>query len=130
VTSNRLTVQYCATFGITLPQLLDTPEAAACAAYARYILDVGAQGDVLELYMAVAGCLIGYGEVGLWLRQRIDAGHAKFEGNPYRRWIEDYSAPDFLAAVDRGIGERLIYPHELEWGGGERLSGRGLTGTT
>ncbi len=55
--------------------------------------------------MAVASCLIGYGEVGLWLRKQGDAGEAKLEGNPYRRWIEDYSGAEFQAAVNRGIGE-------------------------
>ena len=57
--------------------------------------------------MAVASCLIGYGEVGLWLRRRIKSGEARLEGNPYRRWIEDYSGNNFLAAVDRGIGKSI-----------------------
>jgi hydroxymethylpyrimidine/phosphomethylpyrimidine kinase len=100
------TEQFCSKFGITRSQLLDTPESAACSAYARYILDVGAQGDILELYMAVASCLIGYGEVGLWLREQVNTGQASLEGNMYRRWIEDYSGPDYLAAVNRGIGKR------------------------
>ncbi len=58
--------------------------------------------------MAVASCLVGYGEVGLWLRRRVETGQAKLEGNPYRRWMEDYSGPEFLAAVDRGIGESQL----------------------
>ncbi|RSH85722.1 hypothetical protein EHS25_003863 [Saitozyma podzolica] len=100
-------VGFCESFGIGLPEISATPEAAACAAYARYILDVGGQGDILDLYMAVASCLIGYGEVGLWLRKEVDAGRAKLEGNPYKRWIEDYSGPDFIGAVNRGIERRV-----------------------
>lgn len=97
--------QFCQQFGVSREKLLATPEASACAAYARYILDVGAQGDVLDLYMAVASCLVGYGEVGLWLRKRVAMGEAKIEGNTYAKWINDYSGEDFLAAVNRGIGQ-------------------------
>ena len=69
------------------------------------MLDVCARGDILELYTTIASCLIGYGEVGLWLQKRVTTGEAKMEGNPYRKWMADYSSPDFLAAVERGIGE-------------------------
>ena len=57
--------------------------------------------------MAVASCLIGYGEVGLWLKGRLRRGEIKLEGNPYRKWIEDYSGDDFQGAVNRGIGEHV-----------------------
>lgn len=55
--------------------------------------------------MAVASCLIGYGEVGLWLQKRVRTGEAKMEGNVYKRWMEDYAGTPFLEAVDRGIGQ-------------------------
>jgi hypothetical protein len=96
--------QYCSEFNITLPQLLRTPESSTTSAYARYILDIGTQGDILELYVAIAACLIGYGEVGLWLQKQVALGEAKVEGNMYKRWMEDYGGEDFLGAVDRGIG--------------------------
>jgi hypothetical protein len=96
--------QYCSEFNITLPQLLRTPESSTTSAYARYILDIGTQGDILELYVAIAACLIGYGEVGLWLQKQVRLGEAKVEGNLYKRWMEDYGGEDFLGAVDRGIG--------------------------
>ena len=100
--------QYCSEFNITLPQLLATPESAPTSAYARYILDIGTQGDILELYVAIAACLIGYGEVGLWLQKQVEIGEAVMEGNLYKRWMEDYSGEDFLGAVDRGIGESRL----------------------
>jgi hydroxymethylpyrimidine/phosphomethylpyrimidine kinase len=83
---------------------MSTPESPACSAYARYILDIGAQGDVLDLYLAVASCLVGYGEVGLWLQKRVREGEAKMVGNRYKKWMEDYAGKEFLDAVDRGIG--------------------------
>jgi len=60
------------------------------------------------LYVAIAACLIGYGEVGLWLQKQVEIGEAVMEGNIYKRWMEDYSGEDFLGAVDRGIGESSV----------------------
>jgi hydroxymethylpyrimidine/phosphomethylpyrimidine kinase len=90
---------------VTRDQLLSEPESAACSSYARYIIDTGTQGDILELYVAIASCLIGYGEVGLWLQKQVKEGNATMEGNIYARWMQDYSGQDFLGAVNRGIGE-------------------------
>jgi hypothetical protein len=59
---------------------------------------------VLDLYLAVASCLVGYGEVGLWLQKWVREGGAKMEGNRYKKWMEDYAGKEFLDAVDRGIG--------------------------
>jgi hydroxymethylpyrimidine/phosphomethylpyrimidine kinase len=80
-------------------------------AYSQYILDVGHRGDNLELVVAVFSCLIGYGEVGLYLNKKIRQGEHgfKLEGNPYKRWIEDYSGKDFHAAVSRGIGASIVH---------------------
>ncbi|WVQ79760.1 phosphomethylpyrimidine kinase [Cryptococcus sp. DSM 104549] len=96
-------VAYCEQFGITLEQLQSTPESPNCAAYARYVVDIGTQGDILELYMGVFSCLVGYGEVGLWLKGQVEKGNAKVEGNLYGKWMSDYSGEDFLGAVNRGI---------------------------
>ena len=64
------------------------------------------EGDMASLLMALAACLLGYGEVGLWLR--YEAGRpeswVKIEDNPYKRWIEDYSGEEYQAAVKVGIG--------------------------
>lgn len=87
---------------------MSTPESAPCSAYARYVIDIGTQGDILDLYMAVASCLIGYGEIGLWLKRSVGKGEAILDGNPYKSWIETYSGDDFLGAVNRGIGELAL----------------------
>jgi hydroxymethylpyrimidine/phosphomethylpyrimidine kinase / thiaminase len=58
--------------------------------------------------MALAACLIGYGEVGLWLqceaRKQQPQSWVKLEDNPYRTWIEDYSGEGYQSAVKIGIG--------------------------
>ncbi|RMZ81499.1 hypothetical protein DV738_g2292, partial [Chaetothyriales sp. CBS 135597] len=61
------------------------PESPACIAYSRYILDVGLSSDLLALFVALAPCLLGYGQ-----------------GNRYWRWIENYVANDYREAVVTG----------------------------
>jgi hydroxymethylpyrimidine/phosphomethylpyrimidine kinase len=56
--------------------------------------------------MALAACLLGYGEVGLWLQREAKRPQswAKLEDNPYKTWIEDYAGEGYQAAVRVGIG--------------------------
>ena len=69
------------------------------------------QGDAPGLLMALAACLLGYGEVGLWLMQEAKQPQSwvRIEGNPYMKWIEDYSGEDYQAAVKVGIGASCRY---------------------
>jgi hydroxymethylpyrimidine/phosphomethylpyrimidine kinase len=64
------------------------------------------EGDAASLAMALAACLLGYGEVGLWLQREAKQPQSwvKIENNPYRKWIEDYSGERYQAAVKVGIG--------------------------
>ncbi len=64
------------------------------------------KGDAASLLMALAACLLGYGEVGLWLQREAKKPQSwvKIENNPYRKWIEDYSGDNYQAAVKVGIG--------------------------
>jgi len=64
------------------------------------------EGDAAGLLMALAACLLGYGEVGLWLQReaRRPKTWVKIEENPYKSWIEDYSGEEYQAAVKVGIG--------------------------
>ncbi len=56
--------------------------------------------------MALLACLLGYGEVGLWIKKEAakPGSLAKLEGNPYLHWIEDYSGPEYQKAVRLGMG--------------------------
>lgn len=57
--------------------------------------------------MALMACLLGYGEVGLWLKKEASRPDSwvVMGGNPYRKWIEDYSGEHYQNAVRIGIGE-------------------------
>lgn len=116
-------VAFSAQWGIDLAELESTLESPACTAYGAYIMDVGMQGassipiglpllphvrqgDPASLLMALAACLLGYGEVGLWLMREAKRPQSwvQLENNPYRKWIEDYAGKGYQAAVKVGIG--------------------------
>ena len=103
-------LQFCKSFGVSLEDLQNAKESPANSAYSQYILDIGVQGDVTELLVAVFSCLLGYGEVGLYLKRKLEDGSGEviLEGNRYKRWIQDYSGAEFQGAVNRGIRE---YPN-------------------
>ncbi|KAF8959768.1 Phosphomethylpyrimidine kinase-domain-containing protein [Flammula alnicola] len=96
---------FCAKFGITEEDLESTPESAATSAYGAYIMDIGLQGDTTKLIMALMACLLGYGEVGLWLTKQSTEPNTwvVLEGNPYKHWIEEYSGEMYQGAVRIGL---------------------------
>jgi hydroxymethylpyrimidine/phosphomethylpyrimidine kinase / thiaminase len=103
---------FCATFGVTPQELEECEEEVACTAYGAYILNVGLQGDTAKLTMALMACLLGYGEVGLWLKRHAirsgeESGEERWvvmDGNPYKKWIEDYTGEAYQGAVKAGLG--------------------------
>ncbi|KAJ3757785.1 Ribokinase-like protein [Lentinula raphanica] len=101
---------FCASFGVTEDELERTTESAATAAYGGYLVDVGMRGDTTLLLIALLACLLGYGEVGLWLKKNKsgDAGERGWvimdeTDNPYVQWIEDYAGERYQAAVKAGL---------------------------
>ena len=109
-TEMGLHVTFCRGWGISETEMLATPEATATIAYTRYVLDQGQQGDVVDLQVALAPCMVGYAEIA----NRIQAGSdTALEGNPYREWIEMYASDAFqdlarseIALLDRLADER------------------------
>lgn len=91
-----LHLDYCAQWGIDVATLDALPEARATLAYTRYVLDAGARGDLLELRVALAPCLVGYARIGKWLASRAET---RLEGNPYAAWIEMYTDDAYLSAA-------------------------------
>lgn len=56
--------------------------------------------------MALLACLLGYGEVGLWLKKQaaIPNSWVVVNGNPYRHWMDDYGGDMYQGAVKIGLG--------------------------
>ena len=87
-TEIALHVKFCAGWGLTEAEMAEVPEDTACVAYTRYVLEKGQRGDLLDLHVAIAPCVVGYGEIGL--RLALDP-RTKLGGNPYREWVEMYA---------------------------------------
>jgi thiaminase/transcriptional activator TenA len=104
-TEMALHVEYCRGWGLDEAAMAALPEASATMAYTRYVLEAGLRGDLLDLYVALAPCILGYGEIGA----RLAADPATLRsGNRYARWIDMYAgseyqrvARDHAVALDR-----------------------------
>lgn len=111
-------VVICERWGISKRELeFSTRESAATLAYTRYVLDIAHSGDALELLAATGPCLLGYGEVGVWLGQQLKANagkHRKSDSTEddvaYDEWIERYAGEEFQSIVRVGIGELRCVP--------------------
>ena len=68
------------------------PEALETVAYTRFVLDRGLAGDRLDLEVALAPCIVGYAMIAA---ERIGDPATRFEGNPYREWLEMYAGSDY-----------------------------------
>jgi thiaminase/transcriptional activator TenA len=91
-------VRLCARWGVGQAQLEATPEHRTTTAYTRFVLDAGAAGDLLDLYVALAPCTIGYAEIGHRLAPNgLDAASR----HPYRDWIGAYASPEYQAVATR-----------------------------
>lgn len=88
-----LHVSFCAGWGLDEAGMSAEPEALETVAYTRFVLDCGAAGDILDLYAALAPCVLGYAEIGTLLAAR------PVPGNPYAAWIATYAGPDYQAAA-------------------------------
>jgi thiaminase/transcriptional activator TenA len=104
-----LHVDYCAGWGISRAEMEAAPEDMATTAYTRFVIDTGLRGDLLDMHVALAPCVIGYAVIA----DRIAAA-ANGEGNPYWLWIAEYSseayrrlASDAIDHLDRLAGEDL-----------------------
>jgi len=64
-------------------------------------------GDSTKLLLALLVCLLGYGEIGCWLkREATNEGSCVItKNNPYEKWINDYSGERYQHAVKLGLGE-------------------------
>ena len=105
-----LHLDYCQSWGISPDSVENTTEARANMAYTRYVLEAGMAGDLLDLLVALAPCVIGYAEIA---RERMAAAETKLTDSPYRQWLETYSAEEYqqlagnmMAQLNRLAAER------------------------
>ena len=102
-----LHVKYSAGWGLSEAAMAALPEADATLAYTRYVLETGLAGDLLDLHVALAPCMLGYAEIA---REMAADKATRLDGNPYRAWIEMYAGDDYqaLAAEEETTLDRLL----------------------
>jgi thiaminase/transcriptional activator TenA len=98
-----LHVAYCARWGLGETEMAAVPEAEQNMAYTRFVLERGLSGDLLDLLVALAPCVVGYGEIGARL---LGDRATRLEGNPYKEWIEMYGGAEYQQ-VAAGAVEQL-----------------------
>lgn len=91
-----LHVDYCRGWGLSEAEMASAGEDAATLAYTRFVLERGLAGDLLDLQVALAPCILGYAEIG---RALLEAPSTVLAGNPYRAWIEMYAGADYQAVA-------------------------------
>lgn len=84
-TEMGLHMRLCGRWGLAPDDLERAPESRATLAYTRFVLESGLRGDLLDLHVALAPCVVGYAEIGRAL------GGQPITDNPYRDWIAEYS---------------------------------------
>jgi thiaminase/transcriptional activator TenA len=104
-----LHVKFCAGWGLGLEDMLKVPEAPQCMAYTRFVLEAGHAGDILDLQVALAPCVVGYAEVA----NRLMADPAtRLDGNPYRAWIEAYAGAEYQGVAAAAVSQLdRLYAH-------------------
>lgn len=90
-------VRLCGRWGLSPEALEAAPEHQATVAYTRFVLDCGAAGDLLDLHVALAPCVIGYAEIG---RKLAPLGIDTLDNHPYREWIGEYAGDGYQGVAD------------------------------
>lgn len=99
-TELQLHIDYCKEWGISEAELEQLPEARATLAYTRYVFDAGNRGNLLDLHVALAPCLVGYAEVSQYLSRYVKTTR---KDNPYEKWLQMYESDAFQNAAKSEI---------------------------
>ena len=93
----KLHVAFCSEWGIAEADMATEPEAVETVAYTRFVLERGTAGDLLDLHVALAPCILGYAEIGGALSE---SGGAT---NPYGKWIAAYAGREYQQAARQAV---------------------------
>lgn len=83
--------------GINANKLSVKDESLTTIAYTRYVLNVGQNGDFLDMLVALSACAIGYGYIGAEIHKELE--NKGLENHPYKEWILTYSSKEFQAEI-------------------------------
>ena len=99
-----LHLAFCRDWGIGEAELSELPEARATLAYTRYVLDAGSRGDLLDLHVALAPCLVGYGAIAKVSPPRL----RRYRTKPQRPPGHPARCRQPLRRLDRHVRKRRL----------------------
>ena len=103
----ELHVGFCSDWGLKESDMAEALEESACMAYTRYVLERGMAGDLLDLHVALAPCIVGYAEIGSALaREPL----CSLDENPFAPWIQMYSGDEYqeVAKAEKNLLDDLM----------------------
>ena len=86
----KLHISYCKKWKITLRSLNNIKVEKANSAYTNHVLNVGKNGNNLDIFSSLSPCIIGYGEIGFKLTKIKNWKKSK-----YSSWIKMYSSKEY-----------------------------------
>ena len=86
----KLHISYCKKWKIPLRSLNNIKVEKANSAYTDHVLNVGKNGNNLDIFSCLAPCIIGYGEIGFKLSKIKNWKKSK-----YSSWIKMYASKEY-----------------------------------
>tara|TARA_Y200000002_G_C22506749_1_gene589562 strand:+ start:156 stop:818 length:663 start_codon:yes stop_codon:yes gene_type:complete len=94
----KLHIHYCKKFKISKKKLLLTKEKPENKNYTDFVLNVGKKKGLIELFVALSPCIIGYGEIGYNLSMTKNWRKSK-----YASWIKMYASNEYQKIAEHNI---------------------------
>ena len=94
----KLHVNYCKKWKIPLRSLSNIKVEIANSAYTDHVLNVGKNGNNLDIFSCLSPCIIGYGEIGFKL-SKIKS----WKKSKYSSWIKMYSSNEYQQVAKDNI---------------------------
>jgi len=104
----KLHIKFCKKWNISANQLKKVKVLKPNKAYTDFVLNVGKNGNNLDLFICLAPCIIGYGEIGFRLSKIRNWKKSK-----YKEWIATYSSKEYQAVAKENINHLdILYKME------------------
>jgi len=94
----KLHTSYCKKWKIPLRSLSNIKVEIANSAYTDHVLNVGKNGNNLDIFSCLSPCIIGYGEIGFKL-SKIKS----WKKSKYSSWIKMYSSKEYQQVAKDNI---------------------------
>ena len=94
----KLHLSYCKKWNIPLKSLGNIKVEKANSAYTNHVLNVGKNGNNLDIFSCLSPCIIGYGEIGFKLSKIKNWKKSK-----YSSWIKIYSSKKYQQVAKNNI---------------------------